>query len=354
MQHTPEQQQQQHHYHETATPNLSGLDSNAYAKETRALVRTLAVMNQWPEEALTRAMFQSLFGTPSRAKQLVRYWCRTIPRINTWASLADFLVYLANAPALPCVRDHLVGGKESHVVQFLPFGDQHPIGVALQIPVAQMDPRETRAITRLLANRTGGGFRQSKQEQVFKFWTHYSFAHTKEAQRKLDVCRPVLLASAMVAVITQIRLDIVRLTTTSSDKNKTGSASTARTHTDPVSRARSEARVLATPLTYTQALQEEQTLRALRRQIQQLGAPERQSKYTRLGVLLLLDAFDFAIEKPLSSLQFDTNGMPIDIARVPRQRYAALRSDADILQFGRETIDNWQIQLSSARVGTDT
>lgn len=308
-------------------------------------------MSNLPLSELTTRLFESIFGAPMVATDLVRMWCRTLHRTNPNANLGELLFFLATAPAVPCVRHHLVGGTDSHAVYFYPFGTQGRLAPGLHIPLVNADVRVTRAVQFLLANETA--FPQVTRDPVFGYRTYYCFAYTVEAQRALDACRPVFLASAVCAVLTQIRLEIKTLVPQTS-----ASAPPFAFHSTKedgvISRVAYEKRVLARPLTYYQAACEAKCFGKVSAQIRACAA-NLDTPYHVLGFRLLVDAIRFVREDKLTeSIPFDLATLSTTIGSAKTRKYPVLPTTAQILQFGQETTPEWQKALTMTRITTNT
>lgn len=320
-----------------------------YAPETVKLFQTLARMGQLHPTNLTQALFESIFGTPRVSMDLVRMWCRSLYRTNPEANLGQLLVFLATAPAVPCVRHHRVGGSQTHSVYFYPFGTHPPLAVGLRIPLVNTDVRVTRALQLLLNNKTA--FPQSKRDPVFGFRTYYCFAYTDEAQHALDACRPAFLASAVCAVVTQLRLEVVAIHPHPSQRptGGGGGADNNKNSSSIVSRVSYEKRVLHRPLTYYQAYCESKCIQQIRLLIRQLEST--MSSYQSLGYRLLIDAMDFVLkEESADSMQFNPDGFSVDVTHMPVHAYPVLPDAKKVLLFSQQTAKEWRRALSMAKI----
>jgi len=314
-----------------------------YAPETVKLFQTLAKMAQLHPINLTQALFESIFGTPRVAMDLVRMWCRSLYRTNPEANLGEFLVFLATAPAVPCIRHHRVGGSQTHSVYFYPFGTHPPLAVGLRIPLVNTDVRVTRAVQLLLNNKSA--FPQSKRDPVFGFRTYSCFAYTDEAQRALDACRPAFVASAVCAVVTQLRLEVVAIYPHPSQRVDNDAANGI------VSRVCHEKRVLHRPLTYYQAYCESKCIQQIRVRISQLESTL--STYQSLGYRLLVDAMDFVLkEESAESMQFNPDGFSANSMHMPVHPYPVFPDAKKILLFSQQTSKEWRRALSVAKITT--
>lgn len=295
-------------------------------------------MGQLPLGDLTQRLIESLFGVPRVVMDMVRMWCRTLHRANSKATLGELLLFLATAPANPCVRDHRVGSAENHEVHFYPFGTHGPLAAGLRIPLVNTDVRVTRAIQLLLASKTA--FPQVSRDPVFGYRTYYCFTYTNAAQRKLDECRPVFVASAVCAVATQIRLDVVRLMAPCpGEPGKVG----------VLPRVRHERETLRRPLTYYQAECEDRCLKKIQAQIK--SRRNGMTPYQKLGYLLLGDAMAFVLkEKTAESMQYKPGMVPATTMHMAVRTYPALPDADQILQFGQESTQEWLRSLSMLRI----
>jgi len=357
-----QQQQQQQQQQEEKEKEKEKEEADKYATLTKRLLQIMAIMNSRPPEVLTRTVFQSLFGNPQVVQKMMRLWCRTVPRINPNTSLSEVLLYLATAPLVPCIRDHLVVEKDGRSVYLLPFGDKHPIGAALQLPLSQLDPRVNRVLQVFIGNEL---FTQARENSgPHKFWTWHNFVYTKEAQDKFNSCRPLFLAAVSVAVVTEIRLLVLQNTNSmliwgNSLENTTKGGSCMNTYSSsssipPVIRAKQESELLKHPLTYIQVMQERKLLQELYQQLQDKIRTNLKTRIQRLGAKLLLESIQFALEnKILSStqLQYGDNQKkpPLSTIHMPYLRYPALRTNEEIMQFEQQTRSNWLNVMSQAQ-----
>jgi len=323
-------------------------DASDCAPETMDMVRSLAAMGQQTPQWLTRALYQALFGTPDAATDTIRFWCRSMQRAQLHDCLAPLLVFLATAPAVPCLQHHVVGGRERHAVFFLPFGDNGRLAQTLKIPLAVTDVRVTRAVQLLAVNPWA--FTQMKHDPVFGFITYTNFAYTAEAQKKLDYCRPTLLAAAMRAIVMQLRLDIFYATSSSS-------AARGGVPAGVLPRARLEQAVLSRPPTYTQAMVESDILAALKdrlRELQQRRASgyhsAAQKQLDMLAFGLIKDAINFVLLERVGQVKSPVPGSgSSSTMQDTRYPFAILPDDQQILVFAGETTKNWNHSLTQAR-----
>lgn len=331
--------------------SLESIDVESCAPETQEMIRALMAMALQTPEWLTRALFQSLFGTPDAATDIVRMWCRSMQRAQMQESLGPLLSFLATAPAIPCVQHHRVGGRERHAVYFLPFGQASRMAQTLRIPLVAMDVRVTRAVQLLTADPWAFG--HTPQDPVFGFYTYSSFSYTKEAQKKLDECRPLLLAAAVRAMVIQLRLDI---------SNATSSSSSKPTMNGVLPRARMEAAILAKPPTYTQTVIETDLLEIVQQQIRAIQLRRRarlsplQRNLDNLSFRLLQDALSFVLTENTQSVTTATaGGDVISITGVRRSHdlkhtVSMIPTDEQVFAFATQTTQNWIRALGQARI----
>ena len=335
------------------------MDPKEYAPETKKMIEALAAMSEKSPQWLTRALYQSLFGDPNAATDTVRLWCRSMQRAQMQNALAPLLAFLATAPAMPCVEQHAVGGRERYAVFFLPFGHGSRFAQTLKIPLSVADLRVIRAVQLLATNPWV--FPHMPQDPVFGFVTYTNFVYTVEAQRKLDQCRPILLAAAVRAITMQLRLDIFWMT----------SSTVSRTRPQGLlPRARTEALVLARPPTYTQATVEADILRSVRKHVRSIQQnrqnklPPERRQVDQLSFRLLRDAMEFVlldnvginnssmVQKHKQAEGDDGHGSTQFLGRhVPEvsQPYVILPDDKQIMAFAQESTGNWIRAITQAR-----
>ena len=310
----------------------------AYQPETKLMLRDLGLLNRPDPRWLTRAIYQALFGDIDSAGHLVMLWLRTSYRYGTKEPLhpGALLQFLATAPACLCLRHHRIGGRERHAVYLFPFGVEG-LGQHLAVPLLFADARIVRSVSLLLRNVWA--FPQGQEDPVFGSTTFQNFAYAKEAQQKLDICRPVLIAAAVRAVATQVRLETAR-------------TERVKAHVMPrvrnqawMSRQQVDAYVLSQTPTYLRARIEQNVLAKVRKQALTPSA----ARWKHPGTRLLADTFLFVLdERKGHSLPYRPGFGDLTKSRVPSLPYSKLPSNAQIRIFVTQVKKGWQAALKTS------
>ncbi len=311
----------------------------AYQPETKLMLRDLGLLNAQDPAWLTRAIYQALFGDIDSAGHLVMLWLRTSYRYGGAKEPLHpgaLLQFLATAPACLCLRHHRIGGRQRHAVYLFPFGVE---GLAqhLAVPMLFADARIVRSVSLLLRNTWA--FPQGQEDPVFGSTTFQNFAYAKEAQRKLDVCRPVLIAAAVRAVATQVRLETAR-----TERVKATVMPRMRNQAW-MSRQQVDAYVLSQTPTYLRAHIEQNVLAKVRRK----ALVPHASHWKHPGNRLLADTFLFVLdERKGQSLAYQPGyGGAMMKNRVPSLPYSKLPSNAEIRNYVAQVKKGWQAALKS-------
>ena len=309
----------------------------AYQPETKLMLRDLGLLNNQDSRWLTRAIYQALFGDIDSAGHLVMLWLRTSYRYGIEEPLhpGALLQFLATAPACPCLRHHRIGGRQRHAVYMFPFGVEG-LGQYLWVPLLFADARIVRSVSLLLRNVWA--FPQGQEDPVFGSTTFQNFTYVKDAQQKLDICRPVLIAAAVRAVATQVRLETAR-----TERIKATIMPRMRNQAW-MSRLQVDAYVLSQTPTYLRALIEQNVLAKVRR-----VALAPSARWKHPGARLLADTFLFVLdERKGYSLPYQPGYGALMKNRVPSLPYSKLPSNAEIRTFVTQVKKGWQDALKSS------
>ncbi len=307
-----------------------------YQPETKLMLRDLGLLNNQDPRWLTRAIYQALFGDIDSAGHLVMLWLRTSYRYGDKEPLhpGALLQFLATAPACLCLRHHRIGGRQRHAVYLFPFGVEG-LGQHLAVPLLFADARIVRSVSLLLRNVWA--FPQGQEDPVFGSTTFQNFTYAKDAQQTLDICRPVLIAAAVRAVATQVRLETAR-----TERVKATVIPRMRNQAW-MSRTQVDAYVLSQTPTYLRARIEQNVLAKVRRMAL---APNAHWKHP--GARLLADTFLFVLdERKGHSLPYQPGYGKIMKNRVPSLPYSKLPSNAEIRVYVTQVKKGWQDALQS-------